>query len=177
MNKKATFNDISEVIKEQVDNFRFRRPCIMDGHEALISKTESKIISFDQSVNDLIIEQLNDSESHDFIKDLTEFGMAASHVTFDNHRGIHIQHISPMSMCCTATISGSKHDIIIADDIYLAKMKEPSFQANIIPFYSRNYASKATAELIDAILLEDFRKTPKENHPHGWYRKFEKKRF
>ena len=38
-NKSATYDDISEIIKERVDNFRFKRPCIIDGHEELISKT------------------------------------------------------------------------------------------------------------------------------------------
>ena len=46
-NKLATYDDISEVIKELIDNFEFRKPCIIQGHEALISKTESEIISFD----------------------------------------------------------------------------------------------------------------------------------
>ena len=30
-------------------------------------------------------------------------------------------------------------------------------------------------ELVDAILFKE-EKQPKNNHPHGWYRKFEKKR-
>ena len=46
--KLATYDDISEVIKERVDNFEFRKPCIIRGSELLISKTESEIISFDQ---------------------------------------------------------------------------------------------------------------------------------
>lgn len=185
MDKQATYDDISEVIKEQVDNFRFRRPCIIDGHEALISKTESKIISFDQSVNDFIIEQINDSESHDFIRDLTEFGMAAGHVTFDNHRGIHIQHISPYGMCCAAmpaVIGGLKHDIATIDDEYKPKYADPALEHEKqfliagIPYRKRSYASKNTMELVDAILFQE-EKQPKENHQHGWYRKFEKKRF
>ena len=43
--KLATYDDISEVIKELVDNFEFKRPCIIDEHEELISKTESEIWS------------------------------------------------------------------------------------------------------------------------------------
>lgn len=148
---------LAQIIKESIDNFditnRFKssKPCI---NKQLISSESS----FDQSVNDFIIEQLNDSESHDFIKDLTEFGMAASHVTFDNNRGIHIQSINPVSMSYAfmpAVICGLKHNIIIADDISLAKMKEP----DVLKF-----------ELPE---LEEV----KVNHPHGWYRKFEKKRF
>ena len=154
MNHKfATYDDISEVIKEQVDNFRFKRPCIIDGHEALISKTESEIISFDQSINDYIIEQLDDSETNNWIKDLTEFGMAASHVSYDNNRGISIKSINPMNMhavMMTSVIGGLNHNIMIADDI---EIKEP-----------------------ELILFQE-RKQQKENYPHGWYRKFDKKRY
>ena len=153
--KLATYDDISEIIKERVDNFEFRKPCIIRGYELLISKTESKIISFDQSVNNYIIEQLDDSETNNWIKDLTEFGMAASYVT-STPRGIHIQSINPMAMHAVmpAVIGGLNHNIVIADDIELAKkMKEP-----------------------ELILFQE-QKQPKENHPYGWYRKFEKKRF
>ena len=98
MNHKfATYDDISEIIKERVDNFEFKRPCIVDGHEALISKTESEIISFNQSINDLIIEQLDDSETNNWIKDLTELGMAASYITTCTPRGISIQSINPFT--------------------------------------------------------------------------------
>ena len=38
------------------------------------------------------------------------------------------------------------------------------------------YNIKDTMELVDAILFQN-QKQPKENHPHGWYRKFDKKRF
>jgi len=156
--KLATYDDISEVIKERVDNFGFKRPCIIDGHEALISKTESEIISFDQSINDYIIEQLDDSETNNWIKDLTEFGMAASHVSYDNNRGISIQSINPMAMHAVmpTVISGLNHNIIIADDIKLAKIKKQ--------------------ELIQFDCWKE-QKQPKENHPYGWYRKFDKKRF
>ena len=153
MNHKAAYDDISEVIKEQIDNFEFRKPCIIRGYELLISKTESKIISFDQSVNNYIIEQLDDSETHKWIKDLTEFGMAASHISYDDNRGICIQSINPMGMHAVmmpSVICGLNHNIIIADDI---EIKEP-----------------------ELIQFEE-QKQPKENHPHGWYRKFEKKRY
>ena len=118
-NKLATYDDIPEVIKEQIDNFEF-----------------------------------------------------------DDHRGIHIQSINPMDMHAVipAVIDGLNHNIIIADDIELAKMKEPSFSINRNPFYPRSYASKNTMELVDAILFQE-EKQPKENHPHGWYRKFDKKRY
>ena len=175
--KAATYDDISEIIKEQVNNFGFKRPCIIDGHEALISKTESEIISFDQSINDIIIKQLDDSETNNWIKDLTEFDMAASYIT-STPRGISIQSINPMAMHAVmpSVISGLNHNIIIADDIELAKIREPSFSINRNPFYPRSYASKDTMELVDAILFQK-QKQPKENHPHGWYRKFDKKRY
>ena len=130
-NKLAQYDNISEVIKEQVDNFELKRPCIIDGHEELISKTESEIISFDQSFNDFIIEQ----------------------------RGIHIQSINPMGIHAVmpAVIGGLNHNIMIIDDIELAKkMKEP--------------------ELIQFDCWKEEKK-PKDNHPYGWYRKFDKKRF
>ena len=156
MNHKfATYDDISEVIKERVDNFEFRKPCIIRGYELLISKTESKIISFDQSVNNYIIEQLDDSETNKWIKDLIELGMAASHISYDDNRGICIQSINPMDMHAVimpSDIGGLNHNIIITDDIGI---KEPEV---IFDFFEEQ-------------------RQPKENHPHGWYRKFDKKRF
>ena len=155
--KLATYDDISEVIKELVDNFEFRKPCIIQGHEALISKTESEIISFDQSINDLIIEQLDDDDSktNNWIKDLTEFGMAASHITTCTPRGISIQSINPMTMHAVmpSVIGGLNHNIMIADDIGIKEQ-----------------------ELIQFDCYKE-QKQPKENHPYGWYRKFDKKRF
>ena len=117
--KLATYDDISEVIKERVDNFEF-----------------------------------------------------------DDQRGISIQSINQMAMHAVipAVIGGLNHNIIVADDIELAKMREPSFSINRNPFYPRSYASKDTIELVDAILFQK-QKQPKENHPHGWYRKFDKKRY
>ena len=117
--KAATYDDISEVIKERVDNFEF-----------------------------------------------------------DDQRGISIQSINPMDMYAVipVVIGGLNHNIIVANDIELAKMREPSFSINSNPFYPKSYASKDTVEIIDAILFQK-QKQPKDNHPHGWYRKFEKKRF
>ena len=96
--KKATYDDISEVIKEQIDNFGF-----------------------------------------------------------DDHRGICIQSINPMGMCTAmmpSVISGLlNHNIMIADHV---EMKEP--------------------ELIQFDCWKE-QKQPKENHPYGWYRKFDKKRY
>lgn len=73
-------------------------------------------------------------------------------------RGIRIRPINPLEMCYAeiqAVICGLKHDIVIVDDIYLQKIKGQE----ILQF--------------DFPILEKV----KENHPHGWYRKFEKKRF
>ena len=97
MNKKATYNDISEIIKERVDNFEF-----------------------------------------------------------DDNRGICIQSINPMDMHAVmmpSVIGGLNNNIIIADDI---RIEEPE----LIQFDCRKEE-----------------KQPKENHPYGWYRKFEKKRY
>ena len=148
-NKKAAYDDISEVIKERVDNFEFRKPCIIRGYELLISKTESKIISFDQRVNDEISKKILESGLHKSIESLMEFGIAAEHILYDDIRGICIQSINPMGMY-TAVIGGLNHNIIITDDI---EIKEP-----------------------ELIKFEE-QKQPKENHPHGWYRKFDKKRY
>ena len=204
MNHKfATYDDISEVIKQQVDNFEFKIPCIIDKHEASISETESEIISFDQSVNDYIIEQLDDSETNNWIKDLTEFGMAASYIT-STPRGISIQSINPMAMhtVMPSVIGGLNHNIIIADDI---RMKEPeliqfeeeclfkekisiddinkfskyyvdNFLGKDVKIFKKYKVSKDTPQIIDAIIFQE-EKQPKINHPRGWYRKFEKKRF
>ena len=80
---------------------------------------------------------------------------------FDYHRGISIQSINPMGIMnavMPAVIGGLNHNIIIADDIELAKkMKEPG--------------------LIQFDCWENHKEFLKENHPYGWYRKFEKKRF
>ena len=109
------------------------------------------------------------------LHDLIEFGIAVSHVSYDNNKGICIQSIDPidMSAAMPAVISGINHNIMIADDI---EMREPSFPINIVPFYPRNYASKDTIEIIDKTLFQK-QKRPKDNHPNGWYRKFEKKRY
>ena len=83
-----------------------------------------------------------------------EFGIAAEHISYD--RGICIQSINPMDMHAAmmpSVIVGLNHNIMIADDI---EIKEP-----------------------ESIQFDCWKeqKQPKENHPHGWYRKFEKKRF
>lgn len=142
---------LAQIIKESIDNvditskFRSSEPCIIKGHESLTSNE----ISYDQAVNDAI---------HDFIEDLIEFGMAAHYVDITS-RGIHIRPINPNAMHAVmpAVIGGLKHDIVIFDDIELAKMKEPT---GLIQF--------------DCCKEQ---KQPKENHPHGWYRKFDKKRY
>lgn len=74
------------------------------------------------------------------------------------NRGIHVKQTNQLEMCYAeipATIYGTKHDIIIADEIELSKMKEPDVLKFELP------------------KLEEV----KVNHSHGWYRKFEKKRF
>ena len=152
-NKFETYDDISEIRKELVDNFEFKIPCIIDGHEELISKTESEIINFDQIVNDEISKQILESGLHKSIESLMEFDIAAEHISYD--RGICIQSINPMDM----------------------RVATPaSFSINRNPFYPRSYESRDTVEIIDAILFKKD-KQPKENHPHGWYRKFDKKRY
>ena len=152
--KAATYDDISEIIKEHIDSFELKRPCIIDGHEELISKTESEIINFDQIVNDEISKQILESGLHKSIESLMEFGIAAEHISYDDNRGIRIQPI--MHAVMPVVIGGLNHNIVIADDIKLAKIKEP--------------------ELIQFDCWKE-QKQPKDNHPHGWYRKFEKKRF
>lgn len=152
-NKSATYDDISEVIKKRIDNFELK---------------DSKIE-----------EQLSEEAINEMLHDLTEFGMAPGYITsINNGKGICIKSINPIGMraAMPAVIGGLNHSVVIEDDIELTKMKEPSFPANRNPYYPRKYASKDTMEIIDAILFQE-EKQPKENHPHGWYRKFEKKRF
>ena len=154
MNKSALYDDISEVIKERVDNFELN--------------------------NNIQEERLSIEAINEMLHDLTEFGMTASYVTsINNGKGICIQSINPMDMRATipASIYGCNNKIIVVDEIELAKMREPSFPANRNPYYTRDgYPSRDTMELIDAILFQE-EKQPKDNHPHGWYRKFDKKRY
>lgn len=154
MNKSATYDDISEVIKERVDNFELK--------------------------DNILEERLSIEAINKMLHDVTEFCMTASYVTsINNGKGFCIKQINTMDMHAAvmpASIYGHNHNIIVTDDIELAKMREPSFPINVVPFYPRSYASKDTKELVDAILFQE-EKQPKNNHPHGWYRKFEKKRF
>lgn len=159
---------LAQIIKESIDNvditskFRSSEPCIIKGHESLTSNE----ISYDQAVNDAI---------HDFIEDLIEFGMGAHYVDITS-RGIHIRPINQNAMHAVmpAVISGLKHDIVIVDDI---ESKENIFSINRNQYCRSSHSSEKRMELIDAILFQELKKQPKENHPHGWYRKFEKKRF
>lgn len=152
-NKSATHDDILGIIKERIDNFELE---------------DSKIE-----------EQLSEEAINEMLHDLTEFGMAPGYITsINNGKGICIQSINPMNMraAMQAVIGGLNHGVMIVDDIELSKMREPSFPANRNPYYPRSYASKDTMELVDEILFQE-EKQPKDNHPHGWYRKFEKKRY
>ena len=132
MNNQALYDDISEVIKERVDNFELK---------------------------DNVIEELLSAEAiNEMLHDLTEFGMTATYISsYDNNRGFSIQLIpADMHTAMPASIYGCNNKIIVVDEIELAKMKEP--------------------ELIQFDCWKE-EKQPKENHPHGWYRKFEKKRY
>ena len=156
---------LAQIIKKSVDDFditnRFKssEPCIIQSHEALTSKTESEIISYDQSVNDFIIEQLDNSKTYAIIDVLMEFGMVASYITTNELGNVHIKHISQASMHAAVNneIIGLKHNMIIFDDIESSKIIEP--------------------DILQFDFTKQENKQPKENHPHGWYRKFEKKRF
>ena len=153
MDKSELYDDISEIIKERVDNFELK--------------------------DNILEERLSTETINKMLNDLTEFGMTASYITsINNGKGICIQSINPMDMHAVmpASICGLNHGVIVADEVELAKMREPSFPANRNPYYPRKYASRDTIELIDAIIFQE-EKQPKDNHPHGWYRKFEKKRY
>ena len=151
-NKSALYDDISRIIKERVDNFELK--------------------------DNIMEEQLSMEEINKMLHDLTEFGMYANYITYiNNYRGFCIQSIPvDIGAVMPSVIGETNHNITIVDEIELSKMKEPSFPANRNPYYPRKCASIDTMELIDAILFQE-EKQPKENHPHGWYRKFEKKRF
>ena len=167
---------LAQIIKESMDNvdiaskFKSSEPCIMKGHESLISNE----ISYDQAVNDAI---------HDFIENLTEFGMAAHYVDITS-RGIHIRPINPNAMHAVmpAVIGGLKHDIVIVDDKYQPKYIDTALEhEKPFPIAGNPYSKKKHVTAEPLALIEKIKipmlKQPKENHPYGWYRKFEKKRF
>ena len=153
MDKSATYDDISKIIKERVDNFELK--------------------------DNALEERLSIEEINKMLHDLIEFEMTASYITsINNGKGFCIQSIDPMDMCAVmpTSIYGYNNKVIVIDEIELAKMREPSFSINRNLYYPRSYASKDNMELVDEILFQED-KQPKENHPHGWYRKFEKKRY
>ena len=115
MDKSATYDDISKVIKERVDNFKLK--------------------------DNILEERLS-------IQSLIEF---EREYLFEEE--IYIDDINKFS-----------EDYV---NNYLGKD---------VKIFKKHKVSKDTMELIDAILFQE-EKQPKENHPHGWYRKFDKKRY
>ena len=45
-----------------------------------------------------------------------------------------------------------------------------------VKIFKKHKVSRNTIELIDPIISQE-QKQPKDNHPNGWYRKFDKKRY
>ena len=73
MDKQATYDDISEVIKERVDRFN--------------------------SEDNILEERLSIEAINEMLHDVTEFGMTASYVaSINNGKGFCIQSINPMNM-------------------------------------------------------------------------------
>lgn len=164
---------LAQIIKESIDNvditnrFKSSKPCIMRGHELLISNNSI----FDQEIKDEIDKQIMD------------IGMAAYHVETTS-RGIHIKSINTNEMygVMPAVIGGLKHDILIVDDIYnpmnnyIELQHDKPFIIYANPCRAKRYVNAKQSALIDKIDIPTLEEV-KENHPHGWYRKFEKKRF
>lgn len=115
MDKSALYDDISEVIKERVDNFELK--------------------------DNILEERLS-------IQSLIEF---EREYLFEEE--IYIDDINKFS-----------EDYV---NNYLGKD---------VKIFKKHKVSKDTMELVDAILFQKD-KQPKDNHPNGWYRKFEKKRY
>lgn len=113
--KSATYDDISEVIKEQVDNFELKYNII---EERLSMQS---LIKFEEEC--LFKEKIS-------IDDINKF----------------------------------------------SKYYVDNFLGKDVKIFKKHKVSKDTPQIIDAIIFQE-EKQPKENHPHGWYRKFEKKRY
>ena len=113
--KSATYDDISEVIKEQVDNFELKYNII---EERLSMQS---LIKFEEEC--LFKEKIS-------IDDINKF----------------------------------------------SKYYVDNFLGKDVKIFKKHKISKDTPQIIDAIIFQE-EKQPKKNHPHGWYRKFEKKRF
>ena len=151
MGSKITEDEITSIIKERIDNFELKND---------IPPEER-----------LSIEAINE-----MLHDLTEFGMAAGYITsINNGKGFCIKSIPIIgfgelpygfeSAIRAATIDdpieilcGTEHQIIEA-------IREQVGFRNEFEILNRYDIEKP-------MLLES-----KENHPYGWYRKFEKKRF
>ena len=113
--KSATYDDISEVIKEQVDNFELK---------------------------DNIIEE----------------------------------RLSMQSLIKFEEECLFKEKISIDDINKFSKYYVDNFLGKDVKIFKKHKVSKDTPQIIDEIIFQE-EKQPKENHPHGWYRKFEKKRY
>ncbi len=113
--KSATYDDISEVIKEQVDNFELKYNII---EERLSMQS---LIKFEEEC--LFKEKIS-------IDDINKF----------------------------------------------SKYYVDNFLGKDVKIFKKHKVSKDTPQIIDEIIFQE-EKQPKENHPHGWYRKFEKKRY
>ena len=70
----------------------------------------------------------------------------------------------------------SEEEISIDDINKFSKYYVDNFLGKDIKIFKKHKASRDAMELVDAILFQE-EKQPKDNHPHGWYRKFEKKRY
>ena len=107
MDKKSTYDDISEVIKERVDNFEFK--------------------------DNILEEQLS-------MQSLMQF----------------------------------EKECLSEPEVLLEEMHKFS------EYYINNYLGKDVKIFRHErklIKINQEQKQPKENHPHGWYRKFDKKRY
>ena len=113
--KLATYDDISEVIKERVDNFELK--------DNILEKQLSmqSLIKFEEEY--LFKEKIS-------IDDINKF----------------------------------------------SKYYVDNFLGKDVKIFKKHKVSKDTPQIIHEIIFQE-EKQPKDNHPHGWYRKFDKKRY
>ena len=158
--KSATYDDISEVIKERVDNFELK--------------------------DDIQEERLSTEAINKMLHDLTEFGMTASYVTsINNGKGFCIQSIKPERKSMKIAIVGcdmmhrqygleaairaaTGHTVEIVGGVEHQMIEAMREQVG----FRNEFEILNKYDIENPILQES-----KDNHPHGWYRKFEKKRY
>lgn len=103
----------------------------------------------------IINSKFDDSIINDILKDISMNETHAIYITVDTPMGAHIKLNDMYAFIPILEYDDSRHKAIMASDAEIEQLKEPELMKFDIPEIE----------------------TTKENHPHGWYRKFEKKRY